>query len=122
MLHDRAAADGWMTRVAAMHRGERRRVVGAHHPREARCIVAAGAAGCSADRVRAAGVFDAAARQLLKESQRSCGTADRPRAASPLVPMVEAVAAGASLLQRHGDRCRQVAKDMQKGGTCSFNT
>ena len=54
--------------------------------------------------------FDAAARQLLNESQRSWGTADRPRAASPLVPMVEAVAAGASLLQRHGDRCRQVAE------------
>ena len=57
MLHDGAAADGWVTRLAAMHRGESRRVVGVHQPRKARRVVAAGAAGCSADRVRAAGVL-----------------------------------------------------------------
>ena len=52
-----SCCDGWVTRLAAMHRGERRRVVGAHQPRKARRVVAAGAAGCSVDRVRAAGVL-----------------------------------------------------------------
>ena len=107
-----------MTRLAAMHRGRAQtRRGGAPTTRGTPCR------GCRRRWLfggpRPGGwCFDAAARQLLKESQRSCGTADRPRAASPLVPMVEAVAAGASWLQRHGDRCRQVAELLLPRLTC----